>query len=778
MKISETFLTIVSRWSRLHELCALHCSFDRGRNEVVGMHSDRPINCADEDLFGRSAFIKNLAREIKSLSSEESIVIGLSGPWGSGKTSVINLVTQELRSERDESCLHPNDVIEVHFTPWNHINNETKDEFYFIKAFFDALRIQLTKDADGWYLKNEDITEFSDAIVEYLDLLDPGLLRTTAKIVSRRIRHRLLKARSSVEAAKRDVLNATSFLRENNIKILIVIDDIDRLPAEQIRLVFQLITVIADFDSVNYLIAYDEAIVSKALTEVQGIPGRKYLEKVIQVPLVMPKASSPAIRAEIIRRFEYVTYMGTQGEEEGSNDFSPIVSQVQSCFLSMRDINRLHNALRFKLRVLGEQINPVDLFAMEALRIICPEIIDWINEHRLKFCVYEARDNVTKLIDESTVKTLRQDFVSAFEDDVADPLAAFQIINLVFIMPGNNYSRSKISRAEVHQKKKVCDLEIFELYLNGDISTLTDMSDSLYGIIQSGGELEYSSYIFKAYKENRYLEAIESLLQVAEGLSPEAAEYALMAVAKNIKFADRSSVSFSENTRSIDLVEALLRSIAPSGQVVIDSIVTSVFTDSDETEVVSLAGFIIRQERAYGRHGFQGNGYERHIDISNLKIIEDRFVGAMAKLFEKGSLCFMENIYAQLVLLRQLDQSAFEKMLLKTSTNALCMVLIAEAYVGTWMGLGTNDLRSEYFTNDNILKQIDVAIVSKAEAALLSNKGFWSMHRDSRLKVAALILGVENNQYGALGESFDVETLESQLEEWRNKFFPNGEAER
>ena len=102
------------------------------------MHSDRPINSVDEDILGRSAFIKNLAREIRGLSSEESIVIGLSGPWGSGKTSVINLVTQELRKGSDKNCLRPNDVIEVRFTPWNHINNGTKNELYFIKSYFDV----------------------------------------------------------------------------------------------------------------------------------------------------------------------------------------------------------------------------------------------------------------------------------------------------------------------------------------------------------------------------------------------------------------------------------------------------------------------------------------------------------------------------------------------------------------------------------------------------------------------------------------------------------------
>ena len=60
------------------------------------MYLDKPIDKAEDDLLSRNDFAIKLARSISSWQNKESWVIALTGEWGSGKTSVKNLVVNEL----------------------------------------------------------------------------------------------------------------------------------------------------------------------------------------------------------------------------------------------------------------------------------------------------------------------------------------------------------------------------------------------------------------------------------------------------------------------------------------------------------------------------------------------------------------------------------------------------------------------------------------------------------------------------------------------------------
>ncbi len=60
------------------------------------MFSDQAIKSSNQDLFGRKHFSERIAQIIVSRSDKESIVIGIHAPWGEGKTSVLNMIEEEL----------------------------------------------------------------------------------------------------------------------------------------------------------------------------------------------------------------------------------------------------------------------------------------------------------------------------------------------------------------------------------------------------------------------------------------------------------------------------------------------------------------------------------------------------------------------------------------------------------------------------------------------------------------------------------------------------------
>jgi predicted KAP-like P-loop ATPase len=70
--------------------------------------------------------------------------------------------------------------------------------------------------------------------------------------------------------------------------IVVVIDDIDRLPPEEVRTIFQVVKAIGDFERVGYLLAYDPEPVAKALSFNNTYDGRLYIEKIIQSSYSLP----------------------------------------------------------------------------------------------------------------------------------------------------------------------------------------------------------------------------------------------------------------------------------------------------------------------------------------------------------------------------------------------------------------------------------------------------------------------------------------------------------
>lgn len=87
----------------------------------LSLATDTPIKAREQDLIGRTPFAERLADILKSAAGPESLVIGLYGPWGSGKTSVINLVENALSRKDDDGKAG---VSVVRFEPWNYLTSE------------------------------------------------------------------------------------------------------------------------------------------------------------------------------------------------------------------------------------------------------------------------------------------------------------------------------------------------------------------------------------------------------------------------------------------------------------------------------------------------------------------------------------------------------------------------------------------------------------------------------------------------------------------------------
>lgn len=102
-------------WGKLRE------SRESGSDEPEGepkdsskatISSDQPIHRPEEDQFGVDPFARMVAQNVAGQKAAVGTVIGVHGPWGGGKSSVLNLVVHHLKE------IAPHDIEVVQFSPW------------------------------------------------------------------------------------------------------------------------------------------------------------------------------------------------------------------------------------------------------------------------------------------------------------------------------------------------------------------------------------------------------------------------------------------------------------------------------------------------------------------------------------------------------------------------------------------------------------------------------------------------------------------------------------
>jgi len=221
--------------------------------------SDEPIKSKTEDVLRRETFIEGLVREIARLPFTDSFVFGLYGNWGEGKTSVINLL-------KDKFLLKTNFIV-VSFDPWYF-----SDETAILTAFYKQLETAI-----GYDFLFPDLKK---AFIKYKDIISMGVAKVgfSTDFFS--------KYQESLEDVKNRI---QGYIKKTDKKILIIIDDIDRLTPQEILLIFKMVQLNMRFENTRFLLSFDYGIVVEKIKKHVGEKPDEYLKKIIQQPLKLPK---------------------------------------------------------------------------------------------------------------------------------------------------------------------------------------------------------------------------------------------------------------------------------------------------------------------------------------------------------------------------------------------------------------------------------------------------------------------------------------------------------
>ncbi|MEU6320677.1 P-loop NTPase fold protein [Streptomyces sp. NPDC047009] len=413
------------------------------------MLSDAPLADVGMDRLERKGFALRLARTLAERTGDRGYVVGLYGRWGEGKSTVLNFVRHGLASYPAEQ------VTVVEFNPWF-----DSDETHLYAEFLHAVAAAVGADLERRYEKAIRRASRAKGFVESVGL--PNSVNSIVKVSTllgavggleqptlRDFHDRLREVLAPVGAAAR--------------RVVVLMDDIDRLDDAQISAVFRMVKLAADFPNLCFLLAFDQHVVADALGaryRSQGAGGgREFLEKIINAPLHLPR-TDPSVVAQVLREMldqvlaTHRVLLNESDERIRLDD--ALEAAVWPCVTSLRQGKRLLGKADFALPVMAGEVNPVDQVLMEALQLLFPDLYSFAATHKPLL--------VRAVIAEQDQTSLREKL-----DEVCQPLRpeGRELLQRLFPHLQALDSNRRFAAAEQEQwirARRVCSPSHFERY--------------------------------------------------------------------------------------------------------------------------------------------------------------------------------------------------------------------------------------------------------------------------------------------------------------------------
>ncbi len=601
--------------------------------------ADKPIEKADEDLLGRSDFAKQFGKSICEYDSKDGLVIGLYGKWGSGKTSIINMAISEIpvdesekkkwysrvykrikkifTSQKTEEENQNHNPIVIKFSPWNY-----SDKNNLISLFFHELKNKLgvAKGEGNKGKIGKAISQYSDTIdvLSFIPVIGPAIapiLKTTFKAVGAK-----LMKNPSLDEAKEKLCEA---LEDFNHKIIVFIDDIDRLTTPQIKDIFQLVKQVGDFPNIIYVLTMDREIVCNALSEYHNIDGDEYLKKIVQVSFEIPEIDKSLLPEILKSRLNKIVYKNDCEEEfENNNYFETVLENCVNPYIkNIRDINRLINAFQFKYCALWKETSFVDLLAITAIEIFEPKLYEWIIDNAIYVCGPQSYDDLRKY-----EKRTYEYYKNEFKQLGLNSESSMQIIILMFppfarsIHYIGEYSHS--DDLQLLRDNRIASVEKFDLYFMFDMNRIKVSREKIYDClykydknllistvtnINSQGNLDYLLRSMESLFDKEHYERFKFVVFTLINLYGEFVN----------KVTERNMI----DNISDSVTEFVLYFIQT-----LDSeykryeIIYSILKNSNKSNIVLIADILNQEEMAFGR--FNNKPERKDLQLVNLKHLE------------------------------------------------------------------------------------------------------------------------------------------------------------
>jgi hypothetical protein len=233
---------------------------------IKNIFEKQTLNYFIEDKPFISAVENKILSKIKPIifldKYETSFTIGLIGPWGTGKSSIMESVQKQIDVEKNKN------IFQFSFSPFL---NHNEDQI--ITDFFTQL---------------SNVLKIKDGSLSNLLLNYAGKLTNVFKDKNALSWFKPAPSSSEQETAGELYAKIKNIINKLDIKLIIYIDDLDRLTAKEIYNVLKLIRNTSNFPNTVFIVALDKEFSKKSIKEHLKLETDTYLDKFFQLEIFIP----------------------------------------------------------------------------------------------------------------------------------------------------------------------------------------------------------------------------------------------------------------------------------------------------------------------------------------------------------------------------------------------------------------------------------------------------------------------------------------------------------
>ena len=444
-----TFIPLIGEISFLIILCGKRRKM---KIDDTGLEFEKVLEDESGDDYQRDNYITSISHLLSRTFSEKmSFAIGVTGMWGSGKSSFINLLKHKIENSVD---------IIIEFKPW------------FCKSSADIID-------EFFKIYQNSISPYAPDIMR--------LIRNYAKSLmdieqSKWMKYTNYLINQNVDRdSKGQYDKIVDELRSLKLKVVIIIDDLDRLSKDEIMEVLHLIRNGANFPYTQFFVAYDRKYITDSLSESNIPRPSEYLAKIFNTEITLPKVEEKVICEQLHKRLIPILAMFHTKPliiEELAYTKCRTQYLIPRLLHSMRDVIRFSNALQLNLQPFAleirnrNEINIMHFFYLELIRYSFPEIYETLRDNPEKILTEDLNEKVYRFAPPTDAKEphIIDNIITIEHQSLRNEI--FALLYSLFATdkkPGNNHYIW-------HMRSYI---KYFAYRIDSGVLTMLEMSDAL-----------------------------------------------------------------------------------------------------------------------------------------------------------------------------------------------------------------------------------------------------------------------------------------------------------
>ena len=315
---------------------------------------DVPITDRKEEALGIGDYADVLTEFIRHCDTP--LTIALQGDWGSGKTSLMNLIRHDLDGQESEKS----QILTIWFNTWQYSQFDSAGCLAI--SMMQNLTAELTMSTNSTNEKNrERIANFATFLKRFGTAVAVGggslvgqadTMKEVLDIMGDKNQSELDEANilSKIKDEMKNVIESVTNQKKGPNKVVLFVDDLDRITPIRAVELLEAMKVFLDIDNCVYVLACDYGVVTTGLKdkfnwEYDDRKGKEFFDKIIQVPFKMP-----------LKRYQPVSYL------------RKLVENSTSLQLNKKDIETCSNLIEYSVgfnpRTIKRVLNMLQLLVL------------------------------------------------------------------------------------------------------------------------------------------------------------------------------------------------------------------------------------------------------------------------------------------------------------------------------------------------------------------------------------------------------------------------------